>query len=97
MKAIHGELSVGPMSSQGTLKMPIGKRSLLLVSARAAYLNLLYSKWLEVDGDKINYDFSDYNLSYVTQINDRNILKFEAYWGYDNAKLREASAGSPRP
>lgn len=93
MKAIHGELSVGPMSSQGTLKMPIGKRSLLLVSARAAYLNLLYSKWLEVDGDKINYDFSDYNLSYVTQINDRNILKFEAYWGYDNAKLREASGG----
>ena len=93
MKAIHGELSVGPMSSQGTLKMPLGKRSLLLVSARAAYLNLLYSKWLEVDGDKINYDFSDYNLSYVTQINDRNILKFEAYWGYDNVKLREASGG----
>lgn len=93
MKATHGELSVGPMSSQGTLKMPLGKRSLLLVSARAAYLNLLYSKWLEVDGDKINYDFSDYNLSYVTQINDRNILKFEAYWGYDNVKLREASGG----
>ncbi len=93
MKAIHGELSVGPMSSQGTLKMPLGKRSLLLVSARAAYLNLLYSKWLEVDGDKINYDFSDYNLSYVTQINDRNILKLEAYWGYDNVKLREASDG----
>ncbi len=93
MKAIHGELSVGPMSSQGTLKMPLGKRSLLLVSARAAYLNLLYSKWLEVDGDKINYDFSDYNLSYVTQINDRNVLKLEAYWGYDNVKLREASDG----
>ena len=93
MKATHGELSVGPMSSQATLKMPIGKRSLLLVSARAAYLNLLYSKWLEADGDKVNYDFSDYNLSYVTQINDRNVLKFEAYWGYDNVKLREQTGG----
>ena len=49
--AAHGELSVRPLSSQGTLRLPIGKRSLLLLSARSAYLNLLYSKWVEVDGD----------------------------------------------
>lgn len=29
---------------------------LTLLSARAAYLNLLYSKWLEVDGDEVKYD-----------------------------------------
>lgn len=75
----HGELSVGPMSSQGTLRLPLGRRSLLLLSARAAYLNLLYSKWLEVDGDEVKYDFSDYNLSYITQIDDANVLKLEGY------------------
>ena len=79
---VHGELSVGPMSSQGTLRLPISKRSLLLLSARAAYLNLLYSKWLEVDGDEVKYDFSDYNLSYITQLDDANVLKIEGYWGY---------------
>lgn len=91
--AVHGELSVGPMSSQGTLRLPIGKRSLLLLSARAAYLNLLYSKWLEVDGDEVKYDFSDYNLSYITQLDDANVLKFEGYWGYDNMKIGQASHG----
>ncbi len=93
MKATHGELSIGPMSSQGTMKLPVSKRSLLMVSARAAYLNLLYSKWLEVDGDKVNYDFSDYNLSYITQVNDCNVLKVEAYWGNDKVKLRQLADG----
>lgn len=91
--AVHGELSVGPMSSQGTLRLPIGKRSLLLLSARAAYLNLLYSKWLEVDGDEVKYDFSDYNLSYITQLDDANVLKIEGYWGYDNMKIGQTSYG----
>lgn len=91
MKATHGEVSVGPMSSQGTLKLPVGKRSLLMVSARAAYLNLLYSKWLEVDGDEVNYDFSDYNLSYITQVDNRHVLKLEAYWGNDHVKLKQTS------
>ena len=90
---VHGELSVGPMSSQGTLRLPVGKRSLLLLSARAAYLNLLYSKWLEVDGDEVKYDFSDYNLSYITQLDDANVLKFEGYWGYDKMKVGQASHG----
>ena len=93
MGGVHGELSVGPMSSQGTLRLPVGKRSLLLLSARAAYLNLLYSKWLEVDGDEVKYDFSDYNLSYITQLDDANVLKFEGYWGYDNMKIEQASYG----
>lgn len=91
--AVHGELSVGPMSSQGTLRLPIGKRSLLLLSARAAYLNLLYSKWLEVDGDEVKYDFSDYNLSYIAQLDDANVLKIEGYWGYDKMKIGQASHG----
>lgn len=90
---VHGELSVGPMSSQGTLRLPISKRSLLLLSARAAYLNLLYSKWLEVDGDEVKYNFSDYNLSYITQLDDANVLKIEGYWGYDNMKIGQASYG----
>lgn len=93
MGGVHGELSVGPMSSQGTLCLPVGKRSLLLLSARAAYLNLLYSKWLEVDGDEVKYDFSDYNLSYITQLDDTNVLKFEGYWGYDKMKIGQACHG----
>lgn len=89
----HGEIAVGPMSSQGTVKLPIDKRSMLMVSARAAYLNLLYSKWLEMDGDHVNYDFADYNATYITQLDDANVIKAEAYWGYDNLKIGQADQG----
>lgn len=89
----HGEIAVGLMSSQGTVKLPIGKRSMLMVSARAAYLNLLYSKWLEMDGDHVNYDFADYNATYITQLDDANVIKAEAYWGYDNLKIGQADQG----
>lgn len=89
----HGEIAVGPMSSQGTVKLPIGKRSMLMVSARAAYLNLLYSKWLEMDGDHVNYDFADYNATYITQLDDANVIKAETYWGYDNLKIGQADQG----
>lgn len=89
----HGEIAVGPMSSQGTVKLPIGKRSMLMVSARAAYLNLIYSKWLEMDGDHVNYDFADYNATYITQLDDANVIKAEAYWGYDNLKIGQADQG----
>lgn len=89
----HGEIAVGPMSSQGTVKLPIGKRSMLMVSARAAYLNLLYSKWLEMDGDHVNYDFADYNATYITQLDDANVVKAETYWGYDNLKIGQADQG----
>lgn len=89
----HGEIAVGPMSSQGTVKLPIGKRSMLMVSARAAYLNLLYSKWLEMDDDHVNYDFADYNATYITQLDDANVIKAEAYWGYDNLKIGQADQG----
>ena len=92
-KRKHGEVAVGPMSSQGTVKLPIGKRSMLMVSARAAYLNLLYSKWLEMDGDKVNYDFADYNATYITQLDNANVIKAEAYWGYDNLKIGQADQG----
>lgn len=92
-KRKHGEIAVGPMSSQGTVKLPIGKRSMLMVSARAAYLNLLYSKWLEMDGDHVNYDFADYNATYITQLDDANVIKAEAYWGYDNLKIGQADQG----
>lgn len=89
----HGEIAVGPMSSQGTVKLPIGKRSMLMVSARAAYLNLLYSKWLEMDGDHVNYDFADYNATYISEIDTANVVKAEAYWGYDNLKIGQADQG----
>jgi hypothetical protein len=41
----NGQFSVGPISSQGTVKIPLSNQSSLFVSGRLSYLNLLSSQW----------------------------------------------------
>lgn len=87
----NGEYAIGPMSSQGTLRLALNRKSSLFVSLRAAYLNLLYGKWLEMDGNGLGYNFSDYNATYLYVPNWRNQFKVDFYYGYDKANLNERS------
>lgn len=86
-----GEYAIGPMSSQGTLRLPVNEKSSLFVSLRAAYLNLFYSKWLKMDGNQLEYDFSDYNITYLYVPDAKNQIKADFYMGYDNAAFKEGS------
>lgn len=86
---IGGELAVGPMSSQGTLRLPLGARTRLTLSAREAYLNLLYGPWLKTEDEIVKYSFGDYNLSLVSQPDSANTLSLEAYAGHDNVGIDE--------
>lgn len=89
-----GEYSIGPMSSQGTVRIPLNKKSSLVFSLRSAYLNLLYKQWLEMEGNQVAYDFSDVNLTHTYQWNDRNRIMTDFYWGYDDARLNAISMKS---
>ena len=86
-----GELTVGLLSSQGTVKIPVGKKSLLTASLRDAYINLLYSRWMEVDGSTLDYSFFDSNLTWTCNLNDHNVIMADAYWGRDNGGVMENS------
>ena len=79
-----GELSVGPMSSQGTLRLPLGPRTLLIASAREAYMNLFYSRWLTFDDEQMRYSFGDYNLTLLHQATPRDVLRLNFYGGHDH-------------
>lgn len=83
---VSGSLSVGPMSSQGTLRLPINRHQELKLSARMAYLNLLYSKWLRYEEDELRYGFNDFNLTWRWWMNDKDIIWIDAYYGGDRMK-----------
>ncbi len=89
----HGQLSVGPVSSQGSVKIPLSKKSGLILSGRLSYLNLLYSQWLDIDGSKIKYDFSDFNVTYIHNINKKNTLWVDGYYGQDNVIIDDRNYG----
>ncbi len=84
VRRMSGSLSVGPMSSQGTLRVPVGGKSALVISARAAYLNILYSQWLTFDDEEVGYSFDDYNVTYLYRPDSGNTLWLEGYYGHDN-------------
>lgn len=84
-----GDISVGIMSSQGSLGLRTGSNSHLRVSARQSYMNLLYKRWLKIEGSPIRYGFGDYNISWMYTPSDRNRIWIEGYIGRDNVKVEE--------
>lgn len=85
----YGEAAVGPMSSQGTLHLPVNHRSSLTFSARASYLNMLYSQWLKADESQIKYSFYDINATYTWMADKRNRFWVDLYAGKDDAHMKE--------
>ena len=85
----NGDFSVGLMSSQGTVRIPSGKRSTLTVSARISYLNMLYGSFLEIDGSMMEYSFSDINVTYLNKIDRNNTLYIDFYTGGDKVLLKD--------
>lgn len=90
LDSLNGELSVGLISSQGTVRMPIGKRTSLVLSLRASYLNSLYSKWLQIDNSRMRYSFYDTNATLLHKIDENNTLIVDFYDGNDNASFIES-------
>lgn len=90
-KKTEGEFSVGLISSQGTVQMPISPRTNLTLSLRASYLNFLYGRWLKVDGSQMKYSFYDVNATLVHHIDQKNKLVFDFYSGNDIGKFFEGS------
>lgn len=86
-----GSFDVGLISSQGTLRLAIGQKASLTLSARGSYLNQFYGYALKVDESQLNYSFADANATWLYTPNDANTIWVEAYWGGDRAAMQESS------
>ena len=85
----NGEFTIGLMSSQGTMRAPLGKNALLTTSLRISYLNLLYKPLLKIDEGQLLYSFGDINLTYLQKIGNRHTLQADFYSSYDKASVKE--------
>ena len=90
--SVKGDFTVGMMSSQGTLQVPLGKKAALFTSLRLSYLNLIYSSLFNVDGTQLKYSFGDVNVTYLQKIKENHTLHIDFYTGLDDVKLMESSS-----
>ncbi len=92
--ATNGEFSIGPISSQGTFRIPTSTKGALHISLRAAYMNLLYGQWLKIDNTQMDYNFQDYNVTYLHHPNNHNKLWLNFYYGNDNVGMSDTDITS---
>jgi hypothetical protein len=92
MKKIHGEGSVGIISSKFMINGPIIKdKTSFMISARRTYLDILAKPFIALanqnsgSSDKVSggYFFYDVNMKINHIINDKNRIYFSAYLGDD--------------
>lgn len=83
------EGNIGIVNSDLTLTVPMGKRNALWLSARTSYINLLYGRFLKMEGFLLNYHFQDYNLSYVSDLTDNDKLVVSGFYSRDRMGLSE--------
>ena len=87
-----GEISAGLISSQGTLSIPVGKKSAFFVSARRSYINLLYGSFLKFDGEPMRYGFTDANVTWLWRPTPRDLVWVDFFGGIDEGKFDYSKA-----
>ena len=85
----------GLFFSQGTVDMPLTRRSSLRLSGRASYLNALYGNYLKIGGEDLSYGFGDVNLTWTFRRSKNRLRKTDVYYGSDKAAIDAGSYNVP--
>ena len=88
------EGNIGLVNSDATLTIPCGKKSALWLSGRASYINLLYGKWLQIDGIDLGYNFWDTNLTYAIHPTEKDEIVLTGFFSRDNIQVADTSTFS---
>jgi len=89
---ITGEASVGPVTSNVSLEIPIVKeKSSLLVGGRGAYSNWILKLLDDKEISKSSASFYDFIAKYDHEINDKNDVSVTGYYSKDNFSISSDS------
>ena len=88
---ISGDITVGAMSSQGSLGIRMGDNHHLRISARQSYMDPLYKRWMKIGESPISYSFGDYNISWLMNPTKKDRIWLEGYFGQDRTDVSEST------
>lgn len=86
---------IGLISSQITLAVPFNKKSALYLSGRKTYVGLTLKPFIRAmvsnKGQEMpfDYEFQDYNLTFVNRPSSRDKITLNAYWGMDKLNIED--------
>lgn len=86
---------IGLISSQITLALPFGQKSALYLSGRKTYVGLTLKPFIRAmvsnKGKEMpfDYEFQDYNLTFVNRPSTKDKITLNAYWGMDKLNIED--------
>lgn len=81
-----GTATVGLISGQGTLTMPFSDRTALTLSVRRSFINTFYRGLLTMEGNPVEFGFTDANATFLFKPDDNNTLDINLFYGLDKGK-----------
>lgn len=92
---ISVEASAGIISTNATVRAPLSyEKSALALSARITYLNAIFGDKLRLGNSPVEYDFSDFNATYLHRFGEEWRLKISGYFGTDDMRLPDPNYAS---
>ncbi len=93
-RRFRGNVALGLFETEGTLDIPLGKKSGLFISARKSYLNLLYGHFMRIQ-DKVGlrYGFGDGNLTWYWTPAPADRVWVDVYGAYDAVNVTGQRSG----
>lgn len=85
-RRFSADFSLGLLSAQGTLDIPMGASS-LKVSARRTYINVLYGNFLQFAGFPIRYGFTDANVTWTWKPGKKDRIWADLFGCLDQGRL----------
>ena len=86
-RRFSGDLSLGMLSGQGTLSIPLGKKSSLTISARRTFVNTLYKNQLKFYDFPVRYGFTDANITWLWKPTKRDRIWVDFFGSLDDGSV----------
>lgn len=92
--AVGGVVSAGLIESHADLRVPVVKgRTSLAVGLRRTYLSTVFPNLLKFDDSRLDYGFSDANMSLLWRPASDDLLRFSFFWDNDDMKAVMGKSG----
>ena len=85
-RKFSADLSLGLLSAQGTVDIPMGKSSLKL-SARRTFINLIYGGMLKYEDNAMRYGFTDANVTWTWKPTKNDRITVDLFGSMDNGNF----------
>ena len=86
-RRFSGDLSLGLLSGQGTLRVPLGQKSSLTVSARRTFINTIYKDLLKYADQPMKYGFTDANVTWLWKPTRRDRIWVDVFGSRDEGSM----------